>query len=99
MNSAKVALVIASKNSTDQPFSPDRAYHSLVNNIRTTNPPLEGIESIAENVWQIDLSNGLKALSCILEGAIEWKVPVRVLFLDDVPNWSNHPCNEKPAGP
>ena len=91
MNSAKFALVIATKMKADTDLTEGRSYHTFLGNIRHHTPPLEGIEAISENVWQIDLSNGLYALSQIISEARGWQVPVRVLFFEHSPHWSKHP--------
>ena len=91
MNNAKLVLIVASKIRADESFDEGNAWHNFLRNIRTHMPPLEGVESLAENVWQIDLTNGLKGLSEILREAIAWKVPIRVLFFEEAPVWLKYP--------
>ena len=52
--------------------------------------PKETIQ-LAENVWQIPLDNGLIFLGKMLELAETNQIPMRVLFLDELPAWIKHP--------
>ena len=96
MNNAKFALVIAERPKSSERPDEGRFYHSFLNNIRLHTPPLKGIESLSENVWQIDLRSGLDTLSKIIHEANGWQVSIRVLFFEDAPDWIKHPPDSAP---
>jgi hypothetical protein len=93
MNNAKFALIIAAPLKSPTAIEPTRYYNTFLNNIRLHTPPLKGIESLSDNAWQIDLRNGLDTFQTIIHEAKGWLVSLRVLFVEDAPDWIKYPAD------
>jgi hypothetical protein len=64
-----------------------RGWESLSKRLRGKAKEAKGIQMLAENVYLIPLDNGLPFLAESIQGAAEKKVPYRVRFFDDDPQW------------
>jgi hypothetical protein len=87
---AKFALVIAE----EPPLSPDpseRNWGNFMDNVPNKGPLSQGNELIHNNVWLIPLSTGLPFLGKLTGLATVWKIPLRVLFLEEKPDWILYP--------
>ena len=56
--------------------------------------PTKGLVQFQNNVWQIDLAIGMRALCEIWLSADKLGIPVRVLFLEEAPVWLQYPEHE-----
>jgi hypothetical protein len=97
MTSGKFALVIATNAGPPNQAFQDHSYNAFLRNMRTPTPPLEGVETLAENVWQIDIDSGLNSLARIIQEAKTWSIPLRVLFFETAPDWSKCPPSVPPT--
>jgi hypothetical protein len=95
MNNAKYALIIATGKWPSRLHGDDRNYHTAINNVNTRSVPLKCVETLAENVWLIELKDGLQALSSILHEMVDWSIQTRVLFLDNKPDWAEYSPPQK----
>jgi hypothetical protein len=100
MNNAKFALLIA-----QIPENPNVPKHKTLGEevdswkrFLATSPkksdPTKGLIQLQNNVWQIDLATGMRALCEIWMSADKWGIPVRVLFLEETPAWLEYPEHE-----
>jgi len=92
---AKFALLIAETHRIDANRATSGAWQNLALNWRSALPPDEEKYRLTENVWLIHLDSGLLVLAGLVRGMKDYSVPVRVLFLDEPPIWSQWPLPEK----
>jgi hypothetical protein len=64
-----------------------REWEALSKRLREKAKGAAGVQTLAENVYQIPLDGGLQFLAECIQGAAEKKVPYRVRFLEEEPQW------------
>ena len=57
----------------------------------------EGTQKIHENVWLLPLANGLPFLAKLIDWGNSYSIPIRILFLAELPIWIKYPPDAKPA--
>jgi hypothetical protein len=98
MNNAKFALVIVEMGKNQNGHADTNSWENfLANKPRIFQQP-KGIETIHENVWQIDLEIGLPVLSELIRWCQAYNTRARVLFLEESPAWLKLPPDAKPDG-
>jgi len=96
---AKFAFVVAEK----QKYTPatgadyEKNWLNFVGNIRQNTRQPEGTQTIHDNIWLIELSNGLPFLAELIRWADSYSVPIRILFLEEAPTWIKYPPDAKPS--
>ena len=97
---AKFALVIAARPDFHNPrlVEPERCWREFLSDMRARETLCKGFARIHENVWQIDLNDGMPLLAYLLEKAVHNSIPLHSLFLDGEPDWIKYPPDAKPAG-
>jgi hypothetical protein len=91
LNTAKFALVIAeySKNIHDAPDT--LKWQEFLGTATLPFPTTEHSARIHENIWLIPLHSEMPFLSALFLRAHEKGIPLRVLFLDEPPDWIKYP--------
>jgi hypothetical protein len=98
---AKFAFVVAAQ----QPCTPgDETGHRaswrlFVDNIRRIEAPPAGMQTIHENIWLIPLANGLPFLADLIRWSTDCHMTLRILFLEEVPNWLIYPPDAEKTAP
>jgi len=64
-----------------------REWQSLSKRLREKAKAAAGVQTLAENVYQIPLDSGLSFLAECIQGAAEKRVNYRVRFFEDDPQW------------
>jgi hypothetical protein len=57
-------------------------------------PPANTLR-IHNNIWVLPIDTGLPFLGSLLKYAAEAEIPLRVVFLEDIPDWIKNPFNMK----
>jgi hypothetical protein len=68
-----------------------QTWQNFLLNIPQRLQPSEGIERIHDNVWLIDLEIGLRSLSTLIEQSALRNIHIRLLFLEESPDWRVFP--------
>jgi len=84
---AKFAIVIANAPKYATVGVERQTWNSFLESLPQIETPIPGVERPTENLWQIDLQNGLLGLSKIIAESANHQIPIRLLFLDDAPDW------------
>src|ERR1700722_14996664 len=66
-------------------------WQHFVGNIKQNTIPPEGTQTIHDNIWLIELSNGLPFLTKLIEWGESYSVSIRILFLAEAPTWIKYP--------
>ncbi len=90
----KFAFVIAEAPKYPSATEPERTWQSFLTNVRNIQAPHEKTTTIHDNVWLIPLSTEMTFLTTLFGLANDWNIPLRILFLNDEPDWIRYP---KPA--
>jgi hypothetical protein len=84
-------IVIDQPKVTEAPTEPEKRakadWLSFEKNFPALPAHTEGVEKLAENVWQIHLGKAVKVLGDLVHSLEKWGVPYRVVFLQDEPDW------------
>jgi hypothetical protein len=91
MNNAKYALLIAQPHKEDKWFYVSDSWKNFLTNLQQNIPPAGKTERIAENVWLIHLESELPVLSTLIDTLRSYTIPIRLLFLEDAPDWIKYP--------
>ncbi len=91
MKNAKIALVIAEPIKSKAGYADQDTWRSFLASIQKNVKQIEGIDCFHENVWQIPLDNGLPFLVELLRWAGGIGIQIRVLFLEEAPDWIKYP--------
>jgi hypothetical protein len=91
MSNAKFALLVAETQRKDATRATSDSWKNLRLNWRHALPPDEEKYRLTENVWLIQLDNGLPALAGLVQGMKDYSVPIHVLFLEDAQGWIKYP--------
>lgn len=91
MNNAKFALLIAETHRKDASRAPSESWKNLQLNWRSALPKDEETHRLTENVWLIQLNNGLLVLAGLVQAMKDYSIPFRVLFFEDAPDWIKYP--------
>jgi hypothetical protein len=96
---AKFAFVIAERKEYKVGGGNEhiRQWTDFLGNVKMYSTPPEGTQKIHENVWLIPLSSGLPFLSQLIDWGGSSGVSIRILFLEEAPNWIKYPPDAKPA--
>jgi hypothetical protein len=91
---AKFALVIAGSDLQD--FSDRRqALGEFLANLQNSRPQPTSTKKLHDNVWLIDLSNGLPYLGSLTEWSHSSKLRLHILFLASEPDWITYPPDDE----
>jgi hypothetical protein len=52
-------------------------------------------ERITENIWLIPIDSELLVLAALVQALKDFDVPMRVLFLEEAPDWIKYPPDAK----
>src|SRR5260221_6106149 len=98
MKQPKFALVIAKKQKPTPGVEIGDKWLDFLASLNRTSPPIEGSMHFHDNVWLLPLENGLSFLCKMIEWAGQFSVSIRILFLDELPDWTKYPpaAKEKP---
>jgi hypothetical protein len=90
---AKFAFVVAERQKyvPGMGSSVQSNWQDFLNNVRNNVYLPEGTETIHENFWLIPLANGLPFLAHLIRLGDSYSVPIRILFLANVPTWIKYP--------
>jgi hypothetical protein len=92
----KIALVIADKPTRDaQGALRDDDWKKFLTKILNANIPSEVNQTFHDNVWQLDLHKETPTLAKLVHEAAEAHISLRILFLDNKPDWINIVVPEK----
>jgi len=91
MNNAKFSLLIAETHRPDATRALSNAWQNLQLNWKSALPKDEEKSRLTENVWLIQLDNGLPVLAGLVQAMKDYSIPVRVLFFEDEPTWIKYP--------
>jgi hypothetical protein len=98
---AKYAFVVAERPNYDPAggvHDPAKNWSDFLVNIQNVPRRPEGIETIHDNIWLLQLSNGLPFLAELIRWGGAYQIAIRILFLAEVPNWLQYPSPaEKPS--
>jgi hypothetical protein len=89
--SAKFALVIGERPTTNTSDVPVPRWSKFLSDIQKNIQPCAEIQKIHENVWLIPLGIGIPFLGQLIEWAGSYQIPLRILFLDAEPDWIKYP--------
>ena len=88
----KYALCIIPVPNPDLPGSVTKdTLNSFWQNVQTPELKKGGTLQLTENVWQIPLGSKLTSLGTLTHAAGVSGMPIRVLFLEETPNWIKSP--------
>ena len=59
----------------------------------------EGVTKIHDNIWLIPLETRMNFLLHIMKSTTDWRIPLRILFLNAEPNWLQYPVNSDKKKP
>jgi hypothetical protein len=90
-HNAKFALAIAEKPIRGTVQDPDKIWKEFLGNYRSHIRPTEDIQMIHENVWLIPLDTGMPFVGRLLDWTNMAGIPLRILFLDEEPDWIQYP--------
>ena len=95
---AEFALVIAEPEQYGFGSGPDptRKWQEFLANIQNHIPPSVKVLRIHENVWQIPLNTEMRTLTQLFDWSHNAGIRLRILFLDEEPDWIEYPPVEKP---
>jgi hypothetical protein len=96
---AKYALVIAERKEFRSALGtePTRQWLDFLGNVQRTADSPSGTQKIHENVWLLPLATGLPFLGKLVDWSGSFEVSIRILFLEEVPNWIEYPPTKKTA--
>ena len=80
-------LVVAEKPKVTTVNNPDDAWQNFSTNVRTKMQPPENTKTLHDNIWLIPVAAGMLWLATINPSASYYDIPLRVLFLEDEPDW------------
>ena len=89
---AKFAFVIAEHPKNEYGEVDKRKWQEFLASAKPNEKKGKGTLTIHENVWQIPLDTELPFLSHLCEWAIPMKIPLRILFLNEPPEWIQYPA-------
>jgi hypothetical protein len=99
---SKFAFVVAERPKHDpaQPINDvGMNWTDFLVNVQNIAKPPEGMQKIHDNIWLIPLANGLPFLAGLIQWGGAYRVQIRILFLDEAPNWLQYPPPaERPFG-
>jgi hypothetical protein len=91
---AAYALVIAEPPKIGWAHEPERKWKEFLHNLRQRGPQPKETQTIHENVWLIPLQTELPYLMNLFDHAKDYSIRLRILFLDDAPDWIMYPSEE-----
>ena len=77
---------------------PDGAWREFLSVAQSIAAPQKGVETLAENIWQIELNAGLLLLADIVRAACRLNIPTCSLVLPQTPDWVKYPVSEDLVG-
>jgi hypothetical protein len=97
MDNAHYALLIAETHRKNATRVTSDSWKTLALNWQQALSPTEEKYRLTENVWLICLDDGLPVLADLVQAMKQFGVPLRVLFLEEVPAWIQYPPDAPPA--
>jgi hypothetical protein len=88
---AKFALVIAERPKMATDEEERKKWGDFLGSIRQNARPNKETTLINDNVWLIPLDSGMRFLAQFFDLAVGKDIPLRILFLDEEPNWLQYP--------
>jgi hypothetical protein len=92
-----LALVVAEIPKGKRGFDRRTNWQDFVTNVENNVYLPEGTQAIHDNIWLIQLSNGLPFLAEILKWSRPSEVTIRILFLQETPAWLEYRSAGPPA--
>jgi hypothetical protein len=93
---SRFALVIAERPPSDMNDVPISRWDRFLDDIQKNIKPCRGMQKIHENVWLLPLETGIPFLGRLMEWADGYHIPLRILFLDEEPDWIKIPPDPAP---
>ena len=90
-NNANFALIIAESQDDNDEFADDTVLQRFLETAKKKLTPFQDIVRIHPNIWQIPLSSGLPAIAALIQCAAGDHIPLRLLFLEELPAWIRLP--------
>jgi len=90
----KFAFVVAERpkyNPASGVPDPEEKWQGFLGNAKNIPKPPEGMQKIHDNVWLMPLATGLPFLGQLIQWADSYRVAIRILFVDEAPNWLQYP--------
>jgi hypothetical protein len=84
----KTMLIIAERRNTDQPDADGILWKGFLEVAMQTLPATKGMKPPLENMWQIAVETGLKALPKLLQSAPRAGVRLAIHISDEPLDWS-----------
>ena len=94
---AAYAFVIAEPPPRGAVAVPMKAWQEFLLNVRSFEMPEQKIQKIHDNIWLIPLETDLLFFAKLSEFAAVKEVPLRILFLQEAPQWLRFPSTESKA--
>jgi hypothetical protein len=74
---------------------PDKAtWDKFLGNIGRNKRQAEVAPTIHDNIWLIPLNTGMPFLNHLMQCAEPYPIPLRILFLNDEPDWIKYPPDD-----
>jgi len=90
----KYALVIGEKPPYDAVTNPqERKWDDFLSSVLPKLPTNGKTQKIHDNIWLIPLDTEMRFLCVLFEWANNFQIPLRILFLDEPPDWIKYPSD------